>query len=227
MSGADRRLLPLVGVSNSDIKIHEIYESIQGESTYAGLPCTFIRTTACHLRCRYCDTAHAFFEGETKSVQAVLEEVAQKTPRLIEVTGGEPLLQPGVFKLLEALCDADLKVLLETSGAVDVSKVDERVVKIVDIKTPGSGEVDANVWENLPLLLPHDEVKFVLCDREDYLWAKDIIRTKDISVTTLMGPVFGQLDPKDLAEWIVEDGLNVRMQIQQHKFIWEPRARGV
>lgn len=209
--------------------VHEIYASIQGESTYAGRPCVFVRLTACHLRCVWCDTPHAFYEGTRRPVEEVVREALGLGIPLVEVTGGEPLLQPGVLPLLAALADGGATVLLETSGALDIAPVDPRVVRIVDVKCPGSGEVARNRWENLEVLRPTDELKFVLADRADYEWACDVVRTRRLHerCTVLFGPVWGRLAPRDLAEWMVADRLPVRMQVQLHKFLWDPEARGV
>lgn len=224
-----KRLRPLDNLGPDELQIHEIYASIQGESTYAGLPCVFVRTTACHLRCRWCDTPHAFMEGSRKKMAQVLDEVLANKLPMVEITGGEPLLQPAVFDFMRELCDRGKTVLLETSGGVDITQVDPRVVKIMDLKAPGSGEEHANVWENLNKLQPHDEIKIVLADRRDYEWSKNCLSQHAVlgKRTVLLSTVFGSLDPIDLAQWIVEDKLQVRMQLQLHKYIWPPEARGV
>jgi len=224
-----KRLLPLENVDKDGLKIHEIYASIQGESSYAGLPCTFIRTTACNLRCHYCDTPHAFYEGTVWSIAHVLERVHTLKHSLVEITGGEPLLQANVLPLMTKLCDLNYKVLLETSGSRDTAPVDKRVIKIIDLKTPSSGEAAANLYNNLEHLLPHDEIKFVLGNREDYEWAKSMMHTYDLTsrCTVLMGIVWNTLANQELAEWIIQDHLHVRMQVQTHKWIWSPEARGV
>ncbi len=224
-----RRLKPLENAPPDGLMVHEIYASVQGESTYAGLPCTFIRTTACHLRCTYCDTPHAFTQGGPWSVDAVLAEVRRLGISLVEITGGEPLLQPNVLPLMRRLCDEGFEVLLETSGACDISEVDPRVIRIMDLKTPTSGECEANLWANLAHLTPKDEVKFVVGDRDDYQWCRGVIAEHqlDTKATLLMGTVFGRLKPSELVEWIVQDKLAVRMQLQMHKYIWEPDLRGV
>jgi 7-carboxy-7-deazaguanine synthase len=226
---ADKRLKPLTQSAPDQLVVHEIYTSVQGESTYAGLPCTFVRTTACNLRCRYCDTKHAFVEGGPMTLDAVFAAVEAKGVKLVEFTGGEPLLQQGTFTLMTRFADAGYTVLLETSGSVDISAVDPRVVRIVDFKTPYSGEVDANLLGNVAHLTPRDEVKLVLADRADYEWARDLIRTHELAArcTVLVSCVFGKLDPKDLVEWLLADKLPVRMQIQMHKVIWAPDERGV
>lgn len=226
---ADKRLKPLASGSRDTLVVHEIYASVQGESTYAGLPCTFVRTTACNLRCRYCDTPHAFVEGGAMTLDAVMKRIDELGIRLVELTGGEPLLQQASFTLMERLCDAGYTVLLETSGSVDIRDVDARVRRIVDFKTPYSGEDEHNLYDIVDALRPHDEVKLVLADRADYEWAKTLIATYDLAerCPVLVGCVFGKLDPADLVKWILEDKLPVRMQIQMHKVIWDPAKRGV
>ncbi len=228
------------------LMINEIFYSIQGESTRAGLPCVFVRLMGCHLRCAYCDTEYAFHEGKRYAVDEVLAEVERigggsDQCELVEVTGGEPLLQPGVHELMTRLCDAGYRVLVETSGACDISRCDPRVIRIMDLKTPGSGEVDRNLWSNLDHLNQHDEVKFVLCSREDYQWAREVIRNHKLHEKVgaiLMSAVHeipagkelpgsAGLSMRDLAAWILEDHLPVRIQTQLHKLIWDPMARGV
>jgi len=212
------------------IRIHEIYASIQGESTFAGLPCTFVRLSRCNLRCRWCDTPQAFEGGTPMAGAEVLERVLSFRTPLVEVTGGEPLLQPGVIPLLKALCDAGRTVLLETSGERDISLVDPRVHRIMDLKAPGSGESDRNRWENIAHLTDRDEIKIVLCDRADYEWAKDVIEEHDLCErvrAVLLSCVWGELDPRDLAHWVLRDGLPVRVQVQLHKVIWGAEAQGV
>jgi 7-carboxy-7-deazaguanine synthase len=217
-------------VKEDSLVIHEIYASIQGESTFAGLPCTFVRTTGCNLRCTWCDTPHAFYGGTRIARAEVLARaLALETP-LVEVTGGEPLLQPGVVPLLRELCDAGKTVLLETSGERDVSKVDPRVHKIMDLKAPGSGESHGNRWSNLEHLGPSDEIKFVLADRTDYEWMRDAVRGRGLAARTpnlLASAVFGKLATRDLVAWVIEDKLPVRVQLQMHKYIWPPDATGV
>ncbi len=224
-----QRLRPLAGMASGTLVIHEIYRSLQGESTYAGLPCVFVRLTACHLRCGYCDTPHAFNQGETLSVDDVVARALALGDPLVEITGGEPLLQLEVYPLMSRLADAGKTVLLETSGAIDTSAVDPRVHVILDIKTPGSGEVEANVWSNLARLRPGDEVKFVVCDRADFEWSAAVIRKHRLPerCPVLLSPAFGQVNPSDLAAWILETRLPIRLQLQQHKILWEPNARGV
>lgn len=212
-----------------ELIVNEIFHSIQGESTRAGLPCVFVRLTACNLRCSYCDTEYAFHEGRPMSTGEILREVRARGCRLVEVTGGEPLLQGGVYNLLTELCDEGYEVLLETSGSLDISRVDQRVHRIVDFKCPGSGMESRNLWENVGHLRPGDEVKFVLCDREDFDWALTMMAEKGIEgrCPVLMSPVFGRLEPDQLAGWILERGVQVRMQLQLHKLIWDPEQRGV
>ncbi len=210
--------------------IHEIYASIQGESTFAGLPCTFVRTTGCNLRCAWCDTPQAFYGGTRMPRPAVLERALALDTPLVELTGGEPLIQPGAIELLRELCDAGKTVLVETSGEADVSRVDPRVHKIMDLKAPGSRESGRNRWSNLDHITARDEIKFVLSDREDYEWMRAIIREKSLVSRTpnlLASAVFGALATKDLVAWVLEDKLAVRVQLQMHKVIWSPEATGV
>ncbi len=223
------RLQPLEGKPEGTLLIHEIYRSLQGESTFAGLPCVFIRLTACHLRCGYCDTPHAFAQGEILELDDVVARALELGDRLVEITGGEPLLQPEVYPLMTRLADLGKTVLLETSGAIDTGLVDRRVRIILDVKTPGSGEVEANVWQNLGRLKPIDEVKFVICDRADFEWSIGVIRTHSLPAVcpVLLSAVFGRVNPTELAEWILESRLPVRLQLQQHKILWDPSARGV
>src|SRR5574340_1044788 len=204
------------------LRINEIFYSLQGETSRAGLPTVFIRLTGCPLRCGYCDTTYAFREGEAMPLAAILEKVAQFQPRYVTVTGGEPLAQPECLELLRALCDAGYSVSLETGGALDVAKVDPRVSRIVDIKTPGSGEAGKNRWQNLACLTLHDEVKFVLCSEDDYAWAKQALAVYRIAerCPVLFSASQGQLDPAMLAQWILRDNLPVRLQIQLHKLLW-------
>ena len=212
------------------IRVHEIYESIQGESTFAGLPCTFVRLSRCNLRCRWCDTPQAFEGGASMPRAGVLDRALSFQTPLVELTGGEPLLQAGTLPLLRELCDAGRTVLLETSGERDIAPVDPRVHRIMDLKAPGSEESHRNRWQNIEHLTPRDEVKMVLSDRGDYEWAKRTLETHDLVGrvnAVLLSCVWGELDPKDLARWILEDRLPVRMQIQMHKVIWGPEAQGV
>ncbi len=210
--------------------VHEIYSSIQGESTFAGLPCTFIRLTGCNLRCAWCDTEHAFYEGTRRPRSEVREEALGATPQLVELTGGEPLLQPGALLLMKELADAGRTVLLETSGERDIGAVDPRVHRIMDLKAPASGEDARNRWANVPLLTERDEVKIVLADRGDYEWARDRIREHRLdekAFAVLLSAVHGRLDPELVVGWILEDALPVRFQLQMHKYIWPPDQTGV
>jgi 7-carboxy-7-deazaguanine synthase len=210
--------------------VHEIYASIQGESTWAGLPCTFVRTTGCNLRCTYCDTTQAFYGGTRMRRDEVRAKALSFDTPLVELTGGEPLLQPGVIPLMKELCDAGKTVLIETSGERDVSRVDPRVHRIVDLKTPDSGEVEGNRWSNLELLGPRDEVKFVLCSERDYAWMRDVVRERGLSKrvkSVLVSTAFGRLAARDVVSWVLRDKLDVRVQLQMHKYIWSPTQQGV
>ena len=209
------------------LRITEIFASVQGESSRVGLPTVFVRLTGCPLRCTWCDTAYAFTGGSTRTLDDILAEVARHGLRHVCVTGGEPLAQKGCLALLTALCDAGYDVSLETSGALDIAEVDARVARIVDLKAPGSGEVDKNRYENIPLLRASDEVKIVLADAADYDWARAQIATHglDRRCSVLLSPVAGALDPAELAEWVVRDRLPVRFQLQLHKILWND-ARG-
>jgi 7-carboxy-7-deazaguanine synthase len=204
------------------VKLTEIFLSLQGESTLTGWPTVFVRLTGCPLRCGYCDTAYAFTGGQWHSLDEVLARVAAFGVRHVCVTGGEPLAQKGCLPLLQQLCDAGYTVSLETSGAIDIAAVDPRVIRIVDIKTPGSGEVARNRWDNLALLTAHDQIKFVLCSRDDYDWARNILAQYELPArcTVLFSPVHSQLPPRELADWIVADRLPVRFQFQLHKMLW-------
>jgi 7-carboxy-7-deazaguanine synthase len=204
------------------LKIHEIFHSLQGESSRVGLPTVFVRLTGCPMRCVYCDTAYAFHGGSNILITEILDTVASFGTRYVTVTGGEPLAQKNCHLLLKALCDADYSVSLETGGAIDISPVDPRVAVILDIKTPGSGEEKNNVWANLTQLKSTDEVKFVLCDRADYDWAKQLLQTHKLTetCTVLFSPVYSQVNPADLAAWVLADQLPVRMQVQLHKILW-------
>jgi 7-carboxy-7-deazaguanine synthase len=203
-------------------RITEIFYSLQGESRTVGLPTVFVRLTGCPLRCGYCDTEYAFYGGEKMDIADIVKQVASYNPRYVCVTGGEPQAQPNCIPLLSAICDLGVEVSLETSGAMDVSKVDPRVVKVMDLKTPGSGEESKNRYSNIELLRQQDQLKFVICNRQDYDWA----RTKldeyqlDERCEVLFSPIHGELKPADLADWIVEDNLPVRMQLQLHKYLW-------
>lgn len=226
------------------LRINEVFYSIQGESTWAGCSCVFVRLTGCHLRCTYCDTEYAFKEGAGREIDDILEQVCSYPADLVQITGGEPLLQSRVHDLIKALCDRGKTVLIETSGACDISVCDERAVRIMDIKTPGSGEAHRNQWANIEHLNRCDEVKFVITSREDYDWAKAVIEKHELArrcKAVLLSPVFEQpagveiagasaLSPRDLAEWMLNDppaGNPVRMQTQLHKHIWDPQTRGV
>lgn len=224
-----QRLKALEGKPPGVLIVHEIYRSLQGESTFVGLPCVFVRLTACHLRCRYCDTPHAFGQGIPLTLDEVFSRALELGDDLVELTGGEPLLQPEALPLMTRLADAGKTVLLETSGALDIAPVDPRVHIILDLKTPGSGEVDANLWSNVPRLKPTDEVKFVLCDRTDFEWAVAQVRAHALTerCPVLFSVVHGQLSPTELAAWILETRLPIRLQLQQHKILWDPNARGV
>lgn len=207
---------------SGQLRITEIFYSLQGETSRVGLPTVFVRLTGCPLRCSYCDTAYAFSGGQNMTIAEILTTVAGHHTRYVTVTGGEPLAQKNSLPLLSALCDADYKVSLETSGALDVSSVDVRVMKILDIKTPASGETSKNLWSNLTTLHPHDEIKFVLCDESDYMWAKQVLREHDLAgkCTVLFSPAQDQLSPTALADWILRDNLTVRLQVQLHKLLW-------
>jgi 7-carboxy-7-deazaguanine synthase len=204
------------------LKITEIFYSLQGEARDAGRPTAFIRLTGCPLRCVYCDSEYAFYGGEWMHIDQILHQVESHGTQYVCVTGGEPLAQKRCLQLLDRLCDADYKVSLETSGAIDVSKVDERVSRVVDIKTPDSGEVERNLWANLEILTAHDQVKFVICSRGDYDWAVNEIRSRGLEqkLDILFSPVWGQVDATELAAWVLHDQLNVRMQLQLHKILW-------
>jgi 7-carboxy-7-deazaguanine synthase len=212
------------------LTINEIFHSIQGESTRAGRPCVFVRLTACDLRCSWCDTAYAFHEGRKMSVDEVIAAVDAHDCPLVEITGGEPLLQDDVYPLMERLLSDGRTVMLETGGHRPIDRVPAAVVKIVDVKCPGSGEADKNDWANLDRLAAHDEVKFVVKDRGDYEFAKDVIARHDLpsrAAAVLMSPVHGVLDARTLSEWMLADRVPARLQLQLHKFIWSPTTRGV
>ncbi len=217
-------------MSEKTLTINEIYQSIQGESTWAGQRCAFVRLTFCNLRCNYCDTEYAFYEGKKETLKEIVDLVAAFHSPLVEITGGEPLLQKNVLPLMSILCDAGHTVLLETSGAHDISKVDPRVHRIMDLKTPGSGEVERNLWSNIDHLTLLDEVKFVIGSREDYEWSREKVGRFDLITrcrSVLFSPIFGRIDPREIVEWILADQLDVRFQLQMHKFIWTPTQRGV
>ena len=227
---APRRTDPRLELPATErLKVHEIFYSLQGESTRAGRPCVLVRLTGCQMRCTWCDSEYAFYEGRWATLEEVTAEVEAFGCDLVEVTGGEPLLQPGCLPLLTRLCDAGHEVLLETGGGLDVSRVDPRVRRIVDIKCPASGEADANLWSNLDHLRPTDELKLVVADRADYEWARERIDEHDLPAIcpVSLSPVFGAVDPRELAEWVLQDRLRVRLQLQLHKLLWGPDATGV
>src|SRR5213079_1986793 len=212
------------------LTVNEIYHSIQGESTWVGQPCVFVRLTFCDLRCNYCDTEYAFYEGKKQTLGEIVEAVAGYQCPLVEITGGEPLLQKNVLPLMTLLADDGRTVLLETSGAHDISAVDPRVHRIMDLKTPGSGEVERNLFSNIEHLTQRDEVKFVIGSREDYEWSRALLREhklNELCHAVLFSPIFGRIDPREIVEWILADNLPVRFQLQMHKFIWTPTKRGV
>jgi 7-carboxy-7-deazaguanine synthase len=212
------------------LTINEIFHSFQGESTHAGRPCVFVRLTACDLRCSWCDTPYAFHEGHKMSVDEVLPQVQAYGCELVEVTGGEPLLQADVYPLMQRLLDAGHTVMLETGGHRSIARVPAAVIRIVDVKCPGSGEAAKNDWSNIELLTDRDEVKFVIRDRADYEFARDVLRRHGLDArcaAVLLSPVHGALAPKDLAAWMLQDRLPARLQLQVHKYIWGADARGV
>jgi 7-carboxy-7-deazaguanine synthase len=211
------------------LTVNEIFFSIQGEGTRAGRPCVFVRLTGCPLRCTWCDTAYAFHEGVKRSEDEVLAEVGRFPCDLVELTGGEPLSQPAAFPFVTRLLDAGREVLVETSGHVLLEGLDPRAVAIMDVKAPGSGESHRMEWRNLDLLKPSDEVKVVIADRKDYEWSRDLVRERKLfdRCPVLFSPVHGVLDPGELARWILEDGLPVRLQVQLHKVLWPGVERGV
>jgi 7-carboxy-7-deazaguanine synthase len=212
------------------LTINEIFHSIQGESSYAGRPCVFVRLTACDLRCTWCDTPYAFYEGHKMSVDDVVADVESRGCELVEVTGGEPLLQPDVYPLMQRLLDSGKTVMIETGGHRSIAKVPAGVIRIMDVKCPGSGESAKNDWSNLPLLTGRDEVKFVIADRVDYDYARAVVAREGLTErcgAVLFSPVHGKLEPRELSEWVLADRLPVRVQLQVHKYIWSPETRGV
>jgi len=213
------------------VRIIEVYASIQGESTWAGLPCLFIRLARCNLRCVWCDTTYSFTGGEMRTIDSLMEEVARHGIPLVEITGGEPLLQEHCRTLCEALIQSGYTVLVETSGSLPIDRIPAKAIKIMDLKCPDSGECDKNHWENIALLDPQqDEVKFVLASRRDYEWTRDTIRAHQLETRCkeiLLSVVFGQLSPKDVVDWMLADKLPARFQLQMHKFIWPPDMKGV
>jgi 7-carboxy-7-deazaguanine synthase len=212
------------------LTVNEIFHSIQGESTYAGRPCVFVRLTACDLRCSWCDTPYAFHEGQKMPLEAVLDEVERYGCDVVEVTGGEPLLQQDVYPLMQTLLDRGKTVLIETGGHRSIAEVPKGVVKVMDVKCPGSGEAAHMDWDNFDRLAPTDEVKFVIKDRVDYDYAKDVVSRHELAAKVAaihFSPVHGVLDPKTLSEWVLADRIPVRVQLQVHKYIWSPDTRGV
>lgn len=208
--------------ASDSLRISEIFFSLQGETSRVGLPTVFVRLTGCPLRCNYCDTTYAFSGGETMTLDAIMSEVSRHGAHYVTVTGGEPLAQKNCLSLLRALCNAGYEVSLETGGALDVSGMDARVVKVLDIKTPASGEMERNLWSNLEHINPQDEIKFVLCDEADYQWAKQMLAERMLAqrCEVLFSPAQGQITAKDVAEWILRDHLPVRLQVQLHKLLW-------
>jgi len=211
------------------LKINEIYYSVQGESTHSGCPCIFIRLTYCNLRCSYCDTEYAFYDGKDMEITYIMSEIKQWDCNLVEVTGGEPLFQEECIDLLNELVNSNYEVMLETGGSLSISNVPKKVIKIVDFKCPSSKMVKKNLWSIVDDLQPHDEVKFVIGNRGDFDWAKDRITeySLDKICTLLFSPTFGEIDPQQIVEWILADNLPVRMQMQMHKMIWSPEEKGV
>lgn len=212
------------------LTVTEMYKSIQGESTWAGLPCTFVRLTGCNLRCVWCDTEYAFYGGRKMTIDEIVQACVALDCPLVEITGGEPLLQKNCGLFAQSLLDRGFTVLCETSGAVTIDRLPDEVIKIMDLKCPGSGEVERNDWSNIDRLSPRDEVKFVIADRADYEWSRDVVRRHNLDTRcrqVLFSPVFGSISPQSLVEWILEDKLPVRFQLQMHKFIWPPDAKGV
>lgn len=211
------------------LKVNEIYYSVQGESTYTGLPCVFVRLTFCNLRCTYCDTEYAFYDGEDLSINQIIERVKNYKCNLVEVTGGEPLMQEESYLFLQKLCDENFDVLLETGGSLPIKEVDKRVKIIMDLKCPSSGMLKKNLYDNLSYLKKTDELKFVIGTREDYEWSKNIIKEYSLfgKYEILFSTVFEELEPETLVGWILEDKLNVRFQLQVHKYIWDPKTKGV
>jgi 7-carboxy-7-deazaguanine synthase len=219
----------LADLPPGELLVHEIYRSVQGESTFAGLPCVFVRTTGCSLRCKWCDTAHAFRHGTRMARRAVFEQVLAFDCPLVELTGGEPLEQPETLPLMRELCDVGRTVLIETSGGHDVGGIDPRVHVIMDLKCPDSGEAHRNHWPNLGRLKPTDQIKFVVASRRDWDWAATTVREfgLDRRFQVLVSTAFAGVTPRELADWLLQSGLNLRLQLQMHKYIWEPTARGV
>lgn len=211
------------------LKVNEIYYSVQGESSKAGLPCVFVRLTYCNLRCSYCDTEYAFYEGEEKTIEEIISEVRKYNCNLVEITGGEPLVQNESLELMKKLCDEGFEVMIETGGSLPVKDIDKRVMIIMDLKCPSSKMMKKNLYENIEFLKKTDEVKFVIGNRGDYNWSREIIEKYRLNekCSILFSVVFGQLEPVQLVNWILEDRLNVRYQLQMHKIIWHPETKGV
>jgi 7-carboxy-7-deazaguanine synthase len=211
------------------MRLTEIFYSIQGESSFIGRPCVFIRTTGCNLRCVWCDTTYSFYGGEEISLDDIMKKVESYGCQLVEITGGEPMLQKEIYELCDRLLAANHTVLIETGGSLDLSQLDPRVIKIVDLKCPGSGEAERNYWPNLEILQPHDQIKFVIKDRRDYEWALAVIRKHCLEARfhLLLSPVFGEMKLRPLAEWMLADRVKAQLQVQLHKFIWPPEMRGV
>jgi 7-carboxy-7-deazaguanine synthase len=211
------------------LKVNEIYHSIQGESSKSGLPCVFVRLTYCNLRCAYCDTEYAFYEGDDKSIEEIINDFKKFNCKLVEVTGGEPLVQKECLDLMKRLCDEGFDVMLETGGSLPIKDIDERVLIIMDLKCPSSKMEMKNLYENINFLKPKDELKFVIGNREDYAWSKELISKYDLKDKSeiLFSVVFGELEPVSLVNWIIEDKLDVRYQLQMHKYIWHPETKGV
>jgi 7-carboxy-7-deazaguanine synthase len=211
------------------LKVNEIYYSIQGESSKAGLPCVFVRLTYCNLRCSYCDTEYAFYEGTDLSIDSIIEQIKKYNCNLVELTGGEPLFQSESIELMNRLCDDGFEVMLETGGSLPIKDVNQQVMIILDLKCPSSNMMKKNLYENLQYIKPTDEIKFVMGTREDYEWSKEIIKKYNLEgkCGLLASVVFGSLEPLKVVEWILEDNLKIRFQLQMHKFIWEPNTKGV
>ena len=217
-----------IAIKEMKLKINEIYHSIQGESTYMGMPCVFIRLTYCNLRCTYCDTEYAFYDGKEMTIKEILSKIKSFNCKTVEVTGGEPLAQDGCIDLLNKLISEGYKVLLETSGSISIAKVPDDIIKIVDFKCPSSKMEDRNLWSIVDELSVNDQIKFVIGDRNDYEWSCKMIEKHNLNRwVNLFSPVFDKIKPKTIVEWILEDGIDVRFQLQMHKYIWNPEKQGV
>ena len=217
-----------IAIKEMKLKINEIYHSIQGESTYMGMPCIFIRLTYCNLRCTYCDTEYAFYDGKEMTIKEILSKIKSFNCKTVEVTGGEPLAQDGCIELLNKLISKGYKVLLETSGSISITKVPNGIIKIVDFKCPSSKMEDRNLWSIVDELSDNDQIKFVIGDRNDYEWSCKMIEKHNLNRwVNLFSPVFDKIKPKTIVEWILEDGIDVRFQLQMHKYIWNPEKQGV